>query len=231
MKTPNTIGTAHAAIVAAAVSLACAGASQASPSVSTKMLASAQHFAADKPSALQPLFQALYIEGEHNAVLNFNYLGLAALESGEYETAEKAFDAAIARIEAIYADNPSAAKAKSVFAEEKVKDFKGEPYERAMTYYYRGLLFVRAGDYQNARASFLAAERQSTLSEVEAYKSTFGLMDYLAGWSSQEPAKGPCRSQDILVQNSWPECCSHGAVRRITLSNHPKMRLKPISRS
>jgi tetratricopeptide (TPR) repeat protein len=149
-----------------------------------KILADAQHFAADKPTELQPIFSALYVEGEHNAVLNFNYLGLAALEVGDYAVAERAFDAAIERIEAIYADNPNAKKAKSVFAAEKVKDFKGEPYERAMTYFYRGVLYVRVGDYQNARASFLSAERQSTLSENEAYDSTFGLMDYLAGWSS-----------------------------------------------
>ena len=29
---------------------------------------------------------------------------------------------------------------------------KGEPYERAMVYYYRGLIFLRNGDYENARA-------------------------------------------------------------------------------
>jgi tetratricopeptide (TPR) repeat protein len=146
--------------------------------------ASADHFASGQSSALQPYFKALYVEGEHNAVLNLDYLGLAALEIGDYATAEKSFDAAISRIEAIYADNPSARKAKSLFAEEKVKDFKGEPYERAMTYYYRGLLYARTGDYQNARASFLSAEAQSMMGESESYKSTFGLMDYLAGWAS-----------------------------------------------
>jgi tetratricopeptide (TPR) repeat protein len=148
------------------------------------ILASAERFASHQQFALQPYFKALYIEGEHDAVLNFEYLGLAALESGEYETAAKAFDAAISRIETVYANNPSAQKAKSLFAEEKVKDFKGEPYERAMAYYYRGLLYARAGDYQNARASFLSAEAQSTMSERESFQSTFGLMDYLAGWAS-----------------------------------------------
>jgi tetratricopeptide (TPR) repeat protein len=152
---------------------------------STASIASdAQQFASDKPAPLRPIFQALYIEGEHNAVLNLDYLGLAAMENGEYAIAEKAFDAAIERIETIYADNPNAQKAKSVFAAEKVKDFKGEPYERAMTYYYRGVLYLRSGDYQNARASFLSAERQTTMSEAESYDSTFGLMDYLAGWAS-----------------------------------------------
>jgi tetratricopeptide (TPR) repeat protein len=144
----------------------------------------ADRFASTQPAELQSIFRSLYVEGEHNAVLNLDYLGLAAMEQRDYATAEKAFDAAIARIETVYANNPNAQKAKSLFAAERVKDFKGEPYERAMTYYYRGVLYLRAGDYQNARASFLAAEWQSTLSESEAYDSSFGLMDYLAAWSS-----------------------------------------------
>jgi tetratricopeptide (TPR) repeat protein len=170
--------TVHAAVVAAVA--ASAHAKSSADSIGT----SANLFTSSQPGALQPYFKALYVEGEHNAVLNLEYLGLAALESGEYLTAEKAFDAAISRVEAIYADNPSAQKAKSLFAEEKVKDFKGEPYERAMAYYYRGLLYARSGDYQNARASFLSAEAQSTMSERESYESTFGLMDYLAAWAS-----------------------------------------------
>ena len=180
-----TISAKHACRSLFAISAlsAVALSSQASGS-SAAITNDARQFAADKPVPLQPIFQALYIEGEHNAVLNLDYLGLAAMESGEYAIAEKAFDAAIERIEAIYADNPSAQKAKSVFAAEKVKDFKGEPYERAMTYYYRGVLYLRSGDYQNARASFLSAERQTTMSETESYDSTFGLMDYLAGWAS-----------------------------------------------
>jgi tetratricopeptide (TPR) repeat protein len=149
-----------------------------------KVLKDADAFAGAKSETLKPFFKALYIEGEHNAVLNFDYLGLAAMQASEFATAEKAFDAAIARIEAIYADNPSAQKAKSIFAAEKVKDFKGEPYERAMTYYYRGILYLRVGDYQNARASFLAAEHQSMMSEQESYAESFGLMDYLAAWAS-----------------------------------------------
>lgn len=149
-----------------------------------KIVSDADRFAAEQPSMLRPIFKGLYVEGEHNAVLNLDYLGLAALEQGEYAIAEKALDAAILRIEAIYANNPNAKKAKGLFSAEKVKDFKGEPYERAMTYYYRGILYLRTGDYQNARASFLAAEWQSTLSENESYDSSFGLMDFLAGWSS-----------------------------------------------
>ena len=38
-----------------------------------------------------------------------------------------------------------------------------------MTYYYRGLLFMARGDYENARASFRSAEYQDTISSNETY--------------------------------------------------------------
>src|SRR6185437_1716011 len=53
-----------------------------------------------------------------------------------------------------------------------------------MTYFYRGLLYARTGDYENARASFLSAEAQSMMSESESYENAFGLVDFLAGWAS-----------------------------------------------
>jgi tetratricopeptide (TPR) repeat protein len=144
-----------------------------------------QKFVAGKPAALQPYFSRLYVEGENNAVLNFQRLGLAAMEQGEYPVAEEAFDEAIARINTVYADDENAKRAKSLWSAEKVKDFKGEPYERAMAFYYRGLLYLRASDYENARASFLQAQFQDTQSEKEEFAGDFALMDLLAGFSSR----------------------------------------------
>jgi hypothetical protein len=54
-----------------------------------------------------------------------------------------------------------------------------------MLYYYRGLLYLESGDYQNARASFLAADRHDMLGADETYASDFGIMKYLAGWASR----------------------------------------------
>ncbi|QFY41975.1 hypothetical protein F6R98_04470 [Candidatus Methylospira mobilis] len=143
-----------------------------------------QAFIANKPAELRPFFKTLFEDGERNAVLNEDRLGLAALEARHYAIAEHALDDAIARIDAIYANNPQAEAARSNFHQEKVKDFKGEAYERAMTYYYRGLLYLRSGEYDNARAAFLGASRQDRFSENPSYNEDFGLMDYLAGWSS-----------------------------------------------
>lgn len=142
-------------------------------------------YVASKPEALRPLYRALYTGGERNAVLNFQRLGLAAIQVGEWKQAEWAFDRALDRIEAVYADNPKAAAARSAFHNEANKDFKGEPYERSMAYYYRGLLYLRAEDYGNARASFKSAEYMDTLSETETFQSDFAVMNYLIGWTQQ----------------------------------------------
>ena len=143
-------------------------------------------FAAPHEEWARPLMQALYEQGEWAAVLNLQRLGLAAMEHGRFNLARKAFDEAIARVEEIYAGDANAEKARSLFNGESVKDFKGEPYERAMLYYYRGLLYVQEGDFQNARAAFLAADRHITLSSAESavYQSDFGMLKYLAGWAS-----------------------------------------------
>lgn len=146
--------------------------------------ADTQSFIGNKPAVLQPFFKTLFEEGERNAVLNYNRLGLAAMENGQYDIAKKSFDSAITRIEALYVDSPTAEEARSKFHGEMIKDFKGESYERAMTYYYRGLLYLRDGEFDNARASFLAASLQDKFSEDQTYNQDMGVMDYLAGWSS-----------------------------------------------
>lgn len=142
-------------------------------------------FAARYPAPLQPLARTLYAGGERNAVLNFVRLGLAAMETGDYAHAEAAFDSALTRIEAVYSKNKGAERAAGTFTQEANKDWKGEPYERAMAYYYRGLLYLRAGDYGNARAAFKGAEFQDTVAADEQFQADFAAMNYLIGWASR----------------------------------------------
>lgn len=141
-------------------------------------------FVESKPEVLRPLFKTLYLGGERNAVLNYSRLGLAAIEVGEWSVAERAFDGALTRIESVYSKNKAAEQAKSVWKKEARKEFKGEPYERAMAYYYRGLLYLRSEDYDNARASFKSALFQDSINLDGDRGQDFVSMNYLAGWAS-----------------------------------------------
>lgn len=138
----------------------------------------------DAADTMQPLYRALYAEGRRNEVLNLMEIGAQHFHEGRYDEAERAFDVVIAEIESVYADNDAARRARSLWYEEAEKDFKGEPYERAMAFYYRGLLFLRSGDFDNARASFISGLIQDAFAEEEQYSADFALFLYLAGWAA-----------------------------------------------
>ena len=144
-----------------------------------------QAVGASKPAALQPLYQDLFEEGRRNEVLNLMEIGAAAFHQGHYDLSKAALDRAIANIESVYADNEAAHRARSLWYEEGEKDFKGEPYERSMVFYYRGLLFLRDGDYGNARASFISGLLQDAFAEEEQNTTDFASLIYLAGWSAK----------------------------------------------
>lgn len=138
----------------------------------------------DKPSELRRHFYIAQAQGQRNRVLNDMRLGLASFALGRNPLAEQLFDDALQGIEAVYADNEEAQKARQLMTREQSKDFKGEPYERVMAYYYRGLLYLRAGDYENARASFKGGMLQDSFAEDEKFRADFALMPFLQGWAA-----------------------------------------------
>jgi len=138
----------------------------------------------DKPSLLHYHYRRILIEGRRNLVLNHMRAGLAAMELQEFDLAEESFDIALLNIESVYTDDENATRARSLWYAEGRKDFKGEPYERAMAYYYRGLLYILKGDYENARASFKGGLLQDTMAEEAIYQADFALLIFLEGWSS-----------------------------------------------
>ena len=144
-----------------------------------------QAVVASKPAALQPLYQDLFEEGRRNEVLNLMEIGAAAFHRGHYDLSKAALDRAIANIESVYADNEAAHRARSLWYEEGEKDFKGEPYERSMVYYYRGLIYLIDGDYGNARATFLNGLLQDAFAEEEQHSTDFASLVYLAGWAAR----------------------------------------------
>ena len=156
----------------------------------------------DKPDSLKPYYEVLMKQGKRNAVLNQMRIGHIAINKGLYDTAEKAFDAAITNIETVYANSESAEKARSKFVEEDYKDFKGAPYERAMAYLYRGLLYLKEDDYENARAMFKGGQLQDALAGDKKYAADFASLEFLEGWASM------CNGDEDLAEQSFSEAIS-----------------------
>lgn len=130
---------------------------------------------------LVPLVQKLEAEGERNWVLNLDSLAVAAMRTGDRDTAKRALDEAILQIEVVYGDSDQARQARSLWFTEGSKIFKGDPYERSMTYFYRGTLYMQDGEWDNARACFRSALVQDSFAEEEQYDSDWTIFHWLIG--------------------------------------------------
>ena len=103
----------------------------------------------DAQRRLAPLAQ----KTDENYVLNNVRLGSAALVDYNLDQAEAAFLRAYEVINSTGVNDPSRAFGAAVL-NEKIKVWKGEPYERAMANFYLGLIYYMRHDYGNARAAF-----------------------------------------------------------------------------
>ncbi|MEO6003234.1 MAG: hypothetical protein ABIS43_08790 [Opitutus sp.] len=111
-------------------------------------------------------------------------IAASALRLGNYEEAKAKLDDAILNMGGIINNSADAAKARGLFSGENAKVFIGEPYERVMAYYYRGILYWLDGQPDNARACFRTGEFIDADAETAAYKSDYVLLDYLDGLAS-----------------------------------------------
>ncbi len=157
---------------------------------------------ADIPPELGPLWERICTIENRNLVLGHMHGGLAALATGHMDLAERSLDTALAGIEAVYADNEAAEKARSVWHSETVKDFKGEPYERAMAYYYRGLAYLARGDWDNAQAAFQGGVLQDTFAEMERHRADLASLVWLEGWANS------CRGNSSRADDLFAEARS-----------------------
>src|SRR5438477_2742840 len=106
------------------------------------------------------------------------------MRRGQFTEAKQLLDDAIARISNVLGKDPSARKARSYFSPEAKKTFIGEPYERVMAYYYRGILYWMDGEPDNARACFRSAALEDSDTVDKKYSSDYVLLDYLDGLTS-----------------------------------------------
>ena len=79
--------------------------------------------------------------------------------------------------------------AQSLFSPENVKGFHGEPYERAMGWFYRGLIFWMDSEPANARARFRTAQLMDALAEKHEYRADWVMLDYLGGFITAKLGK------------------------------------------
>ena len=130
-------------------------------------------------------YQKAVTEGDSNSAVKLKMeLGLFALQTGEYDIARENLDYVLSDIESLFSNHEDAIKARSIWYEEGRKSFKGEPYERAMAYYYRGLLYLIEGEPDNARASFLSGGLQDAFAEEDQHRSDFVLLMLMEAWAA-----------------------------------------------
>jgi hypothetical protein len=113
----------------------------------------------------------------------------SALRAGNFAEAKVQLDDALTRIGGVISGPDDAARrSRGLFTAEREKTFIGEPYERVMAFYYRGLLYWRDGQPDNARACFRSAEFIDADAEDKTYQSDYVLLDYLDGLASTKVA-------------------------------------------
>ena len=104
-------------------------------------------------------------------------LAAAAMRHGQFAEARATLDEALARLGGIWNTDKESRQARGY----SKKTFLGEPYERVMAYYYRGILYWRDGEPDNARACFRSAAFEDGDAEDHTYASDYVLLDYLDG--------------------------------------------------
>ena len=105
----------------------------------------------------------------------------AAMRQGNYAVAKQYLDDALLTLGGIYGHDLDAKKSRGYFNKEAKKTFIGEPYERSMAYFYRGVIYWMDGERDNARACFKSAEFEDSDSENKEYAGDWVLFDYLDG--------------------------------------------------
>jgi len=104
------------------------------------------------------------------------------LRRAEFNAARPVLDDALLTLGGLSAGDKSARQARGYFRSESSKSFRGEPYERVMAYFYRGILYWMEGEPDNARACFRNAQIQDSDAEKGEYQADYALLDYLDGY-------------------------------------------------
>ncbi|MDQ3438829.1 MAG: hypothetical protein M3478_00600 [Planctomycetota bacterium] len=110
------------------------------------------YFAGDPARAVQQL-KPLAQKPDENFVLNNARLGSAALIQYDLAEAEAAFLRAYEVLNS-FGVNSGGRSLGAILVDEKIRVWRGEPFERAMLNFYLGLVYYMQQDYGNARGAF-----------------------------------------------------------------------------
>lgn len=110
------------------------------------------YFNGDFARAQQEL-QSVAEKPDENFVLNNVRLGSSAMADYNLDGAEAAFLRAYEVINSVGV-NDGGRSLGAALVDEKIKIWKGEPFERAMANFYLGLIYYMRQDYNNARGAF-----------------------------------------------------------------------------
>jgi len=109
-------------------------------------------------------------------------LAVAALEVGDERAAFDALHKASKIMGTLESTKGEVARA--VLGEESTKTWKGDPYERCMNCLYKGLLYWRRGELDNASACFRRGLLADAVSEAGDHQRDFAALSFLLGWVS-----------------------------------------------
>ena len=105
-----------------------------------------------------------------------------ALKLGRHKEARTLLETAMPSAGQILQADVRTRLAQSLFSPENVKGFHGEPHERAMGWFYRGVFFWMDGEPENARACFRTAQLMDALAAQPEHRADWVLLDYLDGF-------------------------------------------------
>jgi tetratricopeptide (TPR) repeat protein len=124
-----------------------------------------------------------------------------ALRAGHFDEARELLDDALATLGGIHGPDRDARRARRLFSAEARKTFVGEPYERVMAYYYRGILYWMEGEPDNARACFRSAQFMDSDAINREYASDYLLLEYLEALATAklggDPSDALARAQSL----------------------------------
>jgi hypothetical protein len=106
-------------------------------------------------------------------------LAAEQVRAGQADAARATLDDALALASGVLTADAGTRRARSLFGAESEKTFIGEPYERVMAWFYRGLLYWRDGEPDNARAAFRTGQVLDTDPENQRAASDYVLLELL----------------------------------------------------